>query len=164
MIKTAEHFTHYSRLRKEVLTFHKYFIDNITPNNCKVGCADCCEEIGIVPVEFYYLQEHLKMSGKTLNKTNNKCPFLDNNNICLIYHYRPLICITQGLAFIIKEDDPKNPQLIFCEKNQHLLTEYKDNFSFFDYETMLAKLITINILFCEENNIPFDRILIGNLI
>ena len=87
---------------------------------CKKGCAYCCER-GTYPysqIEFDYLMiGFLNLDMETKNevvariktikeeygnsenkeKFKHRCPFLNQENICLVYDYRGLICRIFGL-------------------------------------------------------------------
>ncbi len=77
----------------------KYLAEAIAPLSvCAKGCAQCCH----VPVQVPY-PEALYISEKTgrplnyrgmlpLDKLNTRCPFLDDNNLCSIREYRPMVC------------------------------------------------------------------------
>lgn len=64
---------------------------------CKKGCSDCCRyDVLITTFEAEYIMIN---TGKQINRSENytrnntsTCPFLDNNNACSIYNYRPMIC------------------------------------------------------------------------
>lgn len=98
----------------------KYFEDQKEYICCKKGCAYCCEK-GTYPysqIEFDYLMmgflnlnkdsqlaiiSRIEVLKNEYEKSENKekfmhrCPFLDEDNSCLVYDYRGLICRTFGL-------------------------------------------------------------------
>lgn len=122
---------------------------------CKKGCAHCCKT-GQYPcseLEFRYLQlgffkiplieqqgvikriqalkaEYQKVEDK--KEFKHTCPFLDENNLCTIYEYRPLICRTFGLLTIT----PKNSCVIpFCYTlGLNYSNVYNENSKSIDFE------------------------------
>ena len=101
---------------------------------CKKGCSLCCEK-GTYPyseLEFKYLLlgffqiEHIERQ-KVINRIkelkrqyelfedkqnfSHRCPFLSDDNICLVYDCRGLICRTFGL---LTELDDGSLTLPFC--------------------------------------------------
>lgn len=71
--------------------------------NCKKGCSACCiDGITVFEIEAEYIfakSRSLKRSLKLENagNKNGKCVFLNDENECLIYEFRPYVCRTQGL-------------------------------------------------------------------
>ncbi len=113
----------------ELYTLHDNYL------NCKKGCDMCCENFGILPVEYEAIKqqvaEKLKLGQKTANPTD--CPFLVNHS-CIIYDGRPVICRTQGLP------------LLFMGEDEWELSACELNFTRFDFEN-----------FDQENTFPMDR-------
>lgn len=122
------------KLYKQYLNTIQDLLDNYFENqkeyiSCKKGCAYCCQK-GQYPysqLEFDYLimgymnlekekQEEILNRIKELKETCKgemyRCPFLGNDNSCMVYDYRGLICRTFGL---LKPD--KNGEIImpFCQ-------------------------------------------------
>jgi Fe-S-cluster containining protein len=64
---------------------------------CHKGCSSCCKyDVLITTFEAEYIMLN---TGKEINRSeihtknnNSACPFLDNNNYCSIYNFRPMIC------------------------------------------------------------------------
>ena len=115
---------------------------------CKAGCSSCCEkgDYPLSEIELEYLMQgftslepekkiQVQENFKNMEK-GGKCPFLIDK-LCSIYHYRPIICRTHGLAYIMKDgranvpycaNEGKNYAEVY--KNGELLTEpIKENLS-----------------------------------
>ena len=115
---------------------------------CKKGCSSCCEkgDYPLSEIELEYMMQgyiSLDNSTKTQIQENikdiqkgGKCPFLINS-VCSIYPYRPIICRTHGLAYLMKDgrvnvpycvNDGKNYSKVY--QNGEILTEpVKENLS-----------------------------------
>ena len=111
-----------------------YFEDQKEYICCKKGCSYCCEE-GEYPyskLEFTYLlmgffslpmdeQRQVILRIKKLKqyynnrnkdeKFSHRCPFLGEDNVCMVYNYRGLICRTFGL---ITQYESGKYSLPFC--------------------------------------------------
>lgn len=161
-----ECFYAYEEIRRQTLIFHDNFQKRYRESNCKKGCAECCEETGILPLEFYYLQKKMRDNNFQINKTdakeNSRCPFL-RDGFCQIYEYRPLMCITQGLPLVVPAEDGDYKEVIICELNSHLLERYGDRILVYEYDKMLIMLITYNEVFCKKEKISNRRIPLGRL-
>ena len=102
--KKQELFTLYERFEREGAPFRRQAF-------CKAGCSFCCTFMGnidILTLEGLVILEHItglpKESQETLRKKISEnmtlkkngqkppCPFLDENNTCLIYRVRPFSC------------------------------------------------------------------------
>jgi Fe-S-cluster containining protein len=72
---------------------------------CRKGCSLCCENISILPVEWYALRRWLQRNYRyiaaflrTRAQGENSCPFLHRSDgSCCVYPARPLICRIHGL-------------------------------------------------------------------
>jgi Fe-S-cluster containining protein len=100
--------------------------------NCVEKCRDCCSNVfNISIIEGFYLTKGLKtlhpediakikqniLSVKELlQKQNNKeliaCPLLIND-LCILYHYRPIICRTFGMPMM----NEQTGEIATCAKN-----------------------------------------------
>lgn len=94
----------YNQFEKEVFDFKKQAV-------CKMGCADCCKNmatIDITTLEGFMVYERIdsfssstkreikkRLNQNKFEKEHNKlvnCPFLKEDNTCLIYDVRPFSC------------------------------------------------------------------------
>lgn len=112
-------------LDKRIESYFKAHSDFVC---CKAGCSACCEkgDYPISDIELEYLMlgfANLNMDKKRQVQDNfkkmekgGKCPFL-LDNLCSIYKYRPIICRTHGLAYVIKDGKVKLPYCVNEGKN-----------------------------------------------
>ena len=115
--------------------------------SCRKGCSACCTDISVLAVEAYAILRGVGASfapygrGSTgsektagLEETTDSirqpesCVFLDREEACRIYPYRPFICRTHGLPLLYpileydeegrerKADEPQW-QLFYCDLN-----------------------------------------------
>lgn len=73
------------------------FVDTFSV--CEKGCAHCCYiEVFVTNLEISYIESKTNFKRNAEKKhsvsPNQKCPFLDENNACKIYQYRPYGCRT----------------------------------------------------------------------
>jgi len=102
--KKQELFTLYDRFERESAPFRRQAF-------CKAGCSFCCTLMGnidVLTLEGLVILEHIRglpresqetmrkkiSENMTLKENGQKppCPFLDENNTCLIYRVRPFSC------------------------------------------------------------------------
>lgn len=72
-------------------------------SSCK-KCGECCNDIPLYPSELEMFKYILKAENRwepsrinfnperRLYKLKGKCPFLNGENRCMIYSFRPIIC------------------------------------------------------------------------
>jgi uncharacterized protein len=114
----------YLALRDEIDQRCQELHDEHAPHlQCRAGCDMCCMDFGILPVEFEVIKE---LAGDELKKgqpvnEEGACPFLVNHR-CVIYHFRPIICRTQGLP------------LLFMGEEEWELSACELNFTAFDFD------------------------------
>jgi uncharacterized protein len=138
---------------------------NIT---CRKGCAECCIAISVMPVEFHAIKAALK--GKKIRvpgkpATDDACAFLDEEEACLIYELRPVICRTHGYPlFYMDENDAW--KLSHCGKN--FTNPGNINFNktnSLNLEGINLLLASFNRKFCALMGIPeLDRIPLSDLL
>ena len=100
-----------------------YFEDYKPYVCCKAGCSSCCEK-GDYPISdieleylihgFVSLEQDIKRQVQENFKNIQKggcCPFLVNN-LCSVYQYRPIICRTHGLAYLMKDGRANVPYCV----------------------------------------------------
>ena len=120
---------------------------------CRNGCALCCIDFSVFPVEFYFILNELKKKNfepeSDVNVENEICAFLKNNS-CTIYQQRPIMCRTHGLPILYANDNGEW-ELSACELN---FTEF--DFNDFTMENTLpqdkynSKLFLLNREFIAE--------------
>lgn len=111
---------------------------SLEKSSCRQGCSKCCyTDISVFQIEANNIrhwfdtlspQEKIKLNkawSLPLSERENfqgekvsSCSFLVNE-ACTIYEARPLICRTQGLALMFKEDD--QVFLDICPLNEEML-------------------------------------------
>lgn len=129
---------------------------------CRAGCSLCCRHnIRISVVEAFWLKGWLAEAPITIknrlraNLEDQKvCPLLDED-LCLLYTYRPVICRTHGLPHLYPLDDDDRV-VDYCELN---FTNIPKQFSFspgetIDLENLNTALGAVNIVFLRDN--PFE--------
>jgi hypothetical protein len=108
----------YERFEVDALEFKKDAI-------CKIGCTYCCTDVGnvdIITLEGIIIRERVnglpqplkrqvkkKIAQNRLDKEKEKiarCPFLKEDDTCLIYDVRPFSC---RQLYSIKECRPRGP-------------------------------------------------------
>lgn len=133
---------------------------------CHDGCDACCEAIGVLPVEAFQIVRRLNSSRlpdweKILSDAQrsestsaaSSCPFLHLHH-CRIYPVRPLICRTQGMAFLVEEQGAKH--LIHCPRNFGGMARFPAAM-LIDLDRMNEYLIRINDHFLREIAVPFSE-------
>ncbi|MCX7943097.1 MAG: YkgJ family cysteine cluster protein [Deltaproteobacteria bacterium] len=161
-----DYFKFYEEIRDQTLKFYSEFAKKYINFMCKKGCSECCESFSILPLEYYYIKQKLPKNSITIQSLSmgNSCLFLKNNE-CQIYEFRPIMCITQGLPLLVRDESSNSKNIFICKKNENLISDKKiKSYKAFEYDTMIAKLTVYNYLFCISYDIPDERIDIGQLI
>ena len=89
---------------------------------CRPGCASCCRNLSVFPVEFHAIRHAMAQAGINSEKiafdTSESCGFL-NKGMCRIYPFRPIICRTHGLPILFLDDSSGTYtwEVSFCELN-----------------------------------------------
>jgi Fe-S-cluster containining protein len=122
---------------------------------CREGCGICCELQSVNRLEAYVIRSYVSgavsasTGSATLLPASTACPFLrDDEQSCLIYEARPIICRTHGL--IIHSDE-------FAQGHQSATCPY--NFPSFhpndfppeltiDTDRVTKNLANLNLAFC----------------
>jgi Fe-S-cluster containining protein len=141
---------------------------------CREGCCSCCTDLTVFPVEFYSILAELREAGiKPVFDEGKSCGFLDKDDKCQVYPYRPIICRTHGLpvAFLNHDMDPPEMSVTFCEKN-FTNTDPMDYIfgpkNTLNLEILNERLARINAAFmenCDDQSItPHDRIPLRELV
>lgn len=107
-------------LDQKLSTYFDFYKEHIC---CHKGCSACCEkgdyplselELRFVMLGYESLDSDTKIKVQKNFKTIVKgeaCPFLINKE-CSIYPYRPIVCRTHGLVYLIDEEKVKLPYCV----------------------------------------------------
>ncbi|NOR73881.1 MAG: hypothetical protein GQ525_01850 [Draconibacterium sp.] len=87
---------------------------------CKKGCDMCCMDYKILPIEYHFIINDLKIKKivpeiSALTKEEGGCIFLINH-ACTIYNQRPVICRTHGLPLLFMNGNSEW-ELSACDLN-----------------------------------------------
>ena len=104
---------------------------------CAKGCSECCDDISVLPIEWYVLQKWFQGRRATLNRImrpryygENRCPFLHKaDESCSIYPVRPIVCRIHGLPirYTVEEYDITG-QRVFHVPAEHTFAWCDNNF------------------------------------
>jgi Fe-S-cluster containining protein len=118
---------------------------------CRPGCAVCCINLTVFPVEFFAILEDIRKTDpprdEFLFDESAPCGFLNEKGLCRIYPFRPIICRTHGLPILFLNDSQGEPawEVSFCEFNFRNKTNIEfANEALLDIETINADLNNIN--------------------
>ncbi len=130
--------------------------DSIT---CHKGCSGCCSAITLFPVEAAAIRRRieslpLEISEQIREKTaleseTERCPLLEDD-CCLIYENRPIICRTHGLPIIFDENGTR--RLDCCPLNS-IQGEKLEGESIIDLDRVNHLLVAVNALFLKERGV-----------
>jgi Fe-S-cluster containining protein len=123
---------------------------------CKVGCSSCCTQITIFPVEAAALNAALAAlpadQASAIRRhvddhaEGERCPLLQQDR-CLIYQARPIICRTHGLPIVYSEGGERN--IDCCPKNK-VAGELLKGSNLIDLERLNTLLVAVNALYCSQ--------------
>lgn len=73
--------------------------ESIPSLDCK-KCGECCGTITFSGIERLIIEEYVAKKGLSLESftVTRNCPALDENNNCVIYQVRPMICRLYGVS------------------------------------------------------------------
>ncbi|MBN2789997.1 MAG: YkgJ family cysteine cluster protein [Candidatus Delongbacteria bacterium] len=110
-----EYFTFFDSTNAKIDKIVKKHEKNLS---CKKGCTYCCMNISVLPIEFYAIGKMILKAKKQITVNRHKrCAFLQDN-LCMIYKYRPIICRTHGLPLSHRDShDPGRVNVSICEMN-----------------------------------------------
>jgi Fe-S-cluster containining protein len=140
---------------------------------CRKGCCSCCLNLTVWPVEFYAILNEMKAANRSrpVLSEDAECGFLDAEDGCQIYPFRPIICRTHGLPLAYWHEDANPPGygIIFCGKNFDAAGDICfDSNNTLNMDEINEKLARINIVFLDEqkdlNLKPTDRIELRQLL
>jgi hypothetical protein len=120
---------------------------------CVPGCSACCSQVlELLPVEFYHLQARAcAASLPSPEATGSVCPLL-NNETCLLYAHRPVICRTHGMPLLLEENGLQRVDC--CPENFRegpLNTLSGDRLLHLERVNLL--LVSVNHVFCASRGI-----------
>ncbi|TYO98219.1 Fe-S-cluster containining protein [Geothermobacter ehrlichii] len=122
---------------------------------CRPGCAGCCTHIGVLPVEALALSGALaeappplreRVRKRLANTAGDDCPLLEQN-LCLLYDARPVICRTQGLPLLVGSGEER--RIDFCPLNFRGLDSLPGEVVL-DLDRLNQTLVAINLLLGEK--------------
>lgn len=136
---------------------------------CKLGCADCCVDgINVCRIEYENIREHLKSSAINFQPSakKDKCPFLNDEDLCSIYPARPIVCRLWGAPILFGPGEDPLPNaneiskritadkgvLTCCNKNfteDSALEKIKTE-DIINLDLVLTTLAAINHVYCKE--------------
>ncbi len=134
---------------------------------CKPGCADCCEGgLTLVMVEAVVLggelglppeRVHLQAGQPPLRK-DGPCALLDEQDRCLAYPARPIICRSHGVPLLYPDaEDPVGCPLNFVGRRPH-------SSAVLDMEKLETALFAVNLDYCRRIGLhPLSRVAIDRL-
>jgi Fe-S-cluster containining protein len=130
---------------------------------CKAGCSECCRHLNLFPVEAASMADVVGklphetrelLSGRADWSEKSACPLLQDDR-CLIYNARPVICRTHGLPLLLEVEGGK--KIDFCEENFRGVTSLPGDMVI-DLETLNRLLTAINGRFeAESHGTPFGN-------
>jgi Fe-S-cluster containining protein len=136
----------YRELRDEVDRQIDLYLNNSPlPMNCGEGCASCCIDFAVLPLEALIISEALRSlpSSKFLGDSGGEgCPLLSDDR-CIIYDERPIICRTQGLPLGYLDHETGTATLSICERNDPELREWRPE-ELFMMDEINGRLMTLN--------------------
>lgn len=143
---------------------------------CRAGCSRCCHNvISVSPIEAFWLKIHIaRLPADALRRiaermaANDFCPLLEND-ICILYEVRPVICRTHGLPHLFEFEDGDSA-VQYCELN---FTDIRDSYVFpkgdtINLNNLNMSLSAVNFVFLRDHaadsEIPRDvRISIADI-
>lgn len=129
---------------------------------CRSGCSTCCcQNLSLLPVEFYFLREGLEKDSETQAKLHAKAPGSDvcillADDLCLLYDRRPIICRTHGIPLLITGE--KGSWRDCCPQNfTELLINDLPESDLLHLERLNTILIAVNNQFAQAHDLPPDK-------
>lgn len=122
---------------------------------CRPGCAECCMQFSVLPLEAALIQEHLTGRPPLLSQEDTVCALLENNK-CSIYHTRPIICRTQGLPLAYVDEVSCSIEVSACQLN------FPDDYQFEQEDLLFMdqfnhQLAELNSQYCLANDLDPEK-------
>lgn len=144
---------------------------------CKAGCSDCCVGgINVWRIEYENIREHLKLAAVNVQPLakKDKCPLLNDEDICSIYPARPTVCRLWGAPILFGPGEDPLPNADEISKritsDKGVLTCCNRNFTgdsslkqikaedIINLDLVLSTLAAINHVYCKERGFdPTER-------
>jgi len=127
--------------------------------NCTKGCSSCCKAFTLFPVEAVALGaalESLPTERATAIRryvdehcNGEKCPLLEDDQ-CLLYDDRPVICRTHGLPILYVEN---GEQRVDCCPINLVQCKSLPGAAVIDLERLNTLLVSVNAQFLKQSGI-----------
>jgi Fe-S-cluster containining protein len=139
-------FERYETLCRYCEDFFKRVLDEFpTQMRCAKGCASCCLLETVAPLEAYIIASYLSQQPNAVKRENRKhCVFLEQDT-CLIYTVRPIICRTHGVPM----QYPHQQEYDVCPLNfPETDLQTLDGQYVLDAELITNNFMRLNLAFC----------------
>ncbi len=163
-------YTRYLQLVKKVDQVHQRVLMRFPREiACRPGCSDCCRvPLTIFPIEAHHLRMGyqrlprsaqqaiaVKVEENLLFRKKTQCAMLDEDR-CLLYAYRPLLCKTHGLPILLPGKKKRAPSsLAYCHLNFQGIADPSaiPRSLILNLELMNRLLVAINALYLKERGL-----------
>jgi Fe-S-cluster containining protein len=126
---------------------------------CREGCSSCCTSITLFPVEAAALhaglealpdaqQESIRRQVST-HAGEERCPLLEDDR-CLLYAARPIICRTHGLPIIYTEGNERKADC--CPLNLGAAEQPVSGSAIIDLDRLNTLLVAVNALYLSQTD------------
>lgn len=135
---------------------NQQFADRIS---CRAGCSGCCRHLTLFPVEAAALVVALAalpeaslqiLTARGEMPADGPCPLLEDDR-CLAYKDRPIICRTHGLPLLTEIDGKKI--IDYCPENFRGVTSIPGD-GVMNLDLVNRTLVAINAIFVRETAGP----------
>jgi len=148
-----------SRVDELCERINRQFADRIS---CRAGCSGCCRHLTLFPVEAAALVvalAALPVPSRRILTTRGElpadgpCPLLQDDR-CLAYADRPIICRTHGLPLLTEIDGEK--RIDYCPENFRGVASIPGD-GVMNLDLVNRTLVAINAVFVRETTDPVFR-------
>lgn len=124
---------------------------------CRAGCSGCCRHLALFPVEAVNLARAVGslpaevkslLAGRLEWPESGSCPLLQEER-CLVYEDRPVICRTHGLPLLAAVD---GLETIDCCPENFRTAESLPGSAVINLEILNSTLVAINAMFSGQND------------